>query len=264
VTVLPLEGRTVVVTRTRAQASALADQLSGLGAEVVALPVIAVVDPIDGGEALGRAADRLVSGGYEWVVCTSANAVTRLTARLGDRVVPTTTRWAAVGTGTARALTEAGRPVDLVPEVSTADELAVSFPARSGDAGAGGRAGALLFPRAETVRGTLGAALGAKGWLVDEVVTYRTVVGDPSAGALDRAARADAVAFTSSSTVERALELLGPHRLPRVVVTIGPVTTATARAAGLLVAAEAQPHTIGGLVEAVVAALSGQGVGDLP
>ncbi len=236
---------------------------------MVELPVIAVIDPADGGEALGHAADRLASGAYEWVVFTSANAVSRLVARLGERIVPPTTSWAAVGTGTARALERAGRPVDLVPEVSTADELAVSFPSVTGHRAPGAAEGGLgaghvLFPRAETVRGALGTGLGAKGWVVDEVVAYRTVAGDPTADELDAAARADGVAFTSSSTVERALELLGRDRLPAVVVTIGPITSAAAATAGLTVAAEARPHTIEGLVEAVVAALGGQGGGDLP
>jgi uroporphyrinogen-III synthase len=113
------------------------------------------------------------------------------------------------------------------------------------------------------VQGTLAADLGTKGWRVDEVVAYRTVTGDPSAEELDAAAGADAVAFTSSSTVERCLELLGRGRLPGVVVTIGPVTSATARTAGLAVAAEADPHTIDGLVEAVVSALGGRGEVDL-
>ena len=269
----PLDGRKVVVTRTRAQASGLADRLSGLGAEVVELPVIAIEDPADGGEALGRAVDRLAAGDYQWVAFTSSNAVTCVLSRLADRVVPRSTRWAAVGTGTARALEEAGRPVDLVPGVSVAEELARSFPdagpggspvvGPGGTAGPGGR-GTVLFPRAETVRGALVAGLEAKGWLVDEVVAYRTVAGNPPPESLDAAGGADAVAFTSSSTVERALELLGPGRMPPVVVTIGPVTSATARSAGLVVAAEARPHTIEGLVDAVVSALGGPGSGVLP
>jgi uroporphyrinogen-III synthase/uroporphyrinogen III methyltransferase/synthase len=115
----------------------------------------------------------------------------------------------------------------------------------------------VLFPRAETVRGALADGLRAKGWSVDEVVAYRTVAGVPPDGAVDAAARADAVAFTSSSTVTRALDLLGVDGLPPLVVTIGPVTSASARSAGLTVAAEAQPHTIDGLVEAVVVAVAG-------
>ncbi len=258
----------MVVTRTRAQSSQLVDRLTELGAGVVELPVIAVEDPADGGAALRRAVDRLAAGTYRWVAFTSANAVARLLSELGDRPVPPPTRWAAVGTATARAIEASGRPVDLVPEVAVAEELAHSFPDAPAEV-TGWEAGAtgdrtVLYPRAETVRGTLVAGLEAKGWLVDEVVAYRTVAGDPPPAALEAAGRADAVAFTSSSTVDRALELLGPHRIPPVVVTIGPVTSATARSAGLAVAAEARPHTVDGLVEAVVSALGGLVGGPLP
>jgi uroporphyrinogen-III synthase len=252
---LPLSGRSVVVTRTRDQASALVVQLQALGAEVVELPVIAVEDPIDGGRALAAAADRLVAGRYRWVACTSSNAVARLAAALGDRAVPAPVRWAAVGSGTARALEEAGCTVDLVPERSVSEALAAAFPP-AGPPDPDGPA-TVLFPRAETVRGALADGLRAKGWTVDEVVAYRTVAGEPPDGAAAAAARADAVAFTSSSTVTRALDLLGVEGIPPLVVTIGPVTSASARSAGLTVAAEARPHTVDGLVGAVVAAFAG-------
>ncbi len=98
--------------------------------------------------------------------------------------------------------------------------------------------------------------LGAKGWQVDEAVAYRTVAGDVDPSAVAEARAADAVCFTSSSTVERTVELLGATGVPPVVASIGPVTTASARAAGLDVAAEADPHTLDGLVAALVAALA--------
>ena len=167
----PLAGRSVVVTRSRSQASTLAGRLADLGAEVVELPVIAVEGPPDDGGALARSAHRLASGAYQWVALTSPNAAKRLVAELGDRAVPTSVRWAAVGPGTARALEDGGRPVDLVPDVSLAEALAEAFP--DGD-------GTVLFPRAETVRGTLAEGLRAKGWVVDEVVAYRTVAGEPT------------------------------------------------------------------------------------
>jgi uroporphyrinogen-III synthase len=110
------------------------------------------------------------------------------------------------------------------------------------------------------VRGALARGLRTKGWLVDEVVAYRTVAGDPGPGQLAAAGRADAIAFTSSSTVERTVDLLGPGGVPPVVVSIGPVTSASARAAGLEVTAEASPHTIAALADAVVEALVGPGV----
>jgi uroporphyrinogen-III synthase len=63
------------------------------------------------------------------------------------------------------------------------------------------------------------------------------------------------VLFTSSSTVERTIEVMGADSLPPVVVTIGPVTSGSARAVGLVVTGEASPHTIDGLVDALVTAL---------
>ncbi|MGO8871979.1 MAG: uroporphyrinogen-III synthase [Acidimicrobiales bacterium] len=257
----PLRGRRVVVTRARAQASGLAARLTALGATVIELPVIAVEDPEDGGRSLADAADRLVAGAYGWVVLTSSNAADRLLAALGGRPVPAALRWAAVGSGTARRLADAGFSADLVPDVAVADAVAEAFPsavaAGSSATGEGAAFGtAVLFPRAETVRSALVPGLRAKGWPVDEVVAYRTAAGRPAAGAAADAVAADAVAFTSSSTVERTVELLGADRIPPVVVTIGPVTSGSARAAGLEVAAEASPHTVEGVVDALVAVLA--------
>jgi uroporphyrinogen III methyltransferase/synthase len=149
-------------------------------------------------------------------------------------------------------MSEGGFPPDLVPPTSVSDSLAEAFPecVRVGTK--------VLFPRAETVRGALAAGLEAKGWTVDEVVTYRTVAGDPDPESIAAARDAEAVAFTSSSTVERTVELLGVRGVPAVVVSIGPVTSATARAEGLEVTAEAVESSIDGLVAAVVAALNSE------
>ncbi len=252
-----------MVTRPRSQSPSLVEKLERLGATVVGLPVIAIDDPADGGRALAAGARRLAAGAYRWVALTSPNAASRLLDALGPEGAPDEVCWAAVGAGTARVLDHAGIAADLVPTVSTAESLADAFP-RPGtsDTGAAGPdrvTGTVLFPRAETVRSHLAPGLRAKGWVVDEIVAYRTVAGDPDPDALASAARADAVAFTSSSTVARATELLGAGRLPPVVVTIGPVTSSSVRSAGLRVSAEADPHTVDGLVAALVDALGDSG-----
>jgi uroporphyrinogen-III synthase len=254
----------VVVTRARAQGSALADRLVDLGASVIELPVIAIEEPADGGAALSDAVDRLVSGSYRWVAFTSSNAVSRLLAVLADRPVPASVGWAAVGVGTARTLADGGYPPDLVPATSVSDALAEEFPAVGQEATASADAttrgpDTVLFPRAAKVRGALTTGLRAKGWEVDEVEAYRTVAGEPGPDQVAAARRADAIVFTSSSTVERTVELLGADGVPPVVASIGPVTSGSARAAGLEVAAEASPHTIDGLVDALVGALTGPG-----
>ncbi|HEX4244108.1 MAG TPA: uroporphyrinogen-III synthase [Acidimicrobiales bacterium] len=254
----PLAGTAVVVTRTRAQASSLVERLTELGSSVIELPVIAIEEPPDGGQALGRAADQAAAGAYDWLVFTSTNAASRFLARLRDQPVPPATKWAAVGSGTARTLTRGGHPPNLVPATSVAEALADEVPVPSAEPG-GGMTGRVLFPRAESVRGVLASGLRAKGWVVDEVVAYRTVAGSPEPEAIAAAAGADAVAFTSSSTVERTVELLGIDNVPPVVASIGPITSASVVAAGLSVTVEADEHTIDGLIAALVSALDRRG-----
>ena len=72
-------------------------------------------------------------------------------------------------------------------------------------------------------------------------------------GVLDAVRTADAVTFTSSSTVTGWLELFGRELVPPVVGCIGPITAATARAAGIPVDFAASEHSIPGLVAALVA-----------
>jgi uroporphyrinogen-III synthase len=155
-----------------------------------------------------------------------------------------------VGPGTAGALVDAGITPALVPGEAVATALADAFPQGDGH-------GAVLFPRAEVVEADLAARLRAKGWRVDEVVAYRTVDGHPTPTALAAARRADAITFTSSSTVRSTMAVLTPDQVPPVVATIGPVTSASARAAGLEVAVEADPHTVAGMVDALVSVLGG-------
>ena len=243
----PLFGRRVVVTRTRQQASALSRALRDAGAEPIEVPVIEVVDPADGGTALRAAADGL--GAYDWVVVTSPNGATRLLAALRgagrDARAFGTARVAAIGPATAAALAAGGVRADLVPERFVAESLLDAMAASEGP----GRA---LIARAEVARDVLPDGLRERGWVVDVVDAYRTVpatVTDEQRAALQRA---DAITFTSSSTVDRFIEAAGLGAVPPVVACIGPVTAETARRHGLTVDVEADVHTVDGLVAALV------------
>ncbi|HEY0400274.1 MAG TPA: uroporphyrinogen-III C-methyltransferase, partial [Acidimicrobiia bacterium] len=194
----PLFGRRVIVTRAREQASGLVERLQELGAATVELPVIEIGEPDDGGAALREAAARV--GEYDWVVFTSANAVVRFFAALGavgsDTRALGGRRVAAIGPGTADALAGAGVRADLVPERFVAESLLEAFPPGPGR---------VLLPRAAVARDALPGGLAERGYTVDVVEAYRTVVGRPSAEALGAAATASAVTFTSSSTVTNFL-----------------------------------------------------------
>ena len=115
--------------------------------------------------------------------------------------------------------------------------------------------GRILLPQAAAARPVLADGLRNLGWSVNAVEAYRTVPTTPAPDLLAAAAKADAIAFTSSSTVENYLDAAGADAVPRLVVSIGPITSETARRLGLHVAAEAAEHNLDGLVSALVAAL---------
>jgi uroporphyrinogen-III synthase len=240
-----LHGRTVVVTRAAEQSGRLRVLLAAEGAAVLEVPTIAFEAPVDGGAALRDALFDV----WDWVVVTSPNGADRAVAAAGGRAAALAVRWAVVGPGTADALAAHGIHAALVPDRFVAEGLLDAFPPPP----AGGR---VLLAQAEAARPVLADGLRARGWEVRTVVAYRTVPVVPPAEVLRSAAGADAVAFTSGSTVDAFLSAAGPEAVPTAVVTIGPVTTAAAVAHGLTVAAEADPHTLEGLVEAVVRALS--------
>jgi uroporphyrinogen-III synthase len=100
--------------------------------------------------------------------------------------------------------------------------------------------------------------LAKKGWEVDVVGAYRTVVGagEPEAGAALRRGAIDAVTFTSSSTVRNFVALVGDVPRPPVVACIGPITADTARELGWMPTVTATEHTIDGLVAAVASAFA--------
>ncbi len=239
----PLFGRRIVVTRAREQASGLAARLRSLGAEPIEVPTITIAGPADGGEALRKSAAAVAGGEYGWVVFTSPRAVERLLPLLRDARVLAGTGLAAIGPGTAAALEARGLVADLVPAEYVAESLVEAMPAGTGR---------VLLPRAAVARDVLPAGLRAKGWSVDVVEAYRTERETPSPELRAAAAAADAITFTSSSTVTNYLAMTGAAAVPRVVACIGPVTAATARAAGLTVDVVAGEHTVDGLVDALI------------
>jgi len=97
--------------------------------------------------------------------------------------------------------------------------------------------------------------LRAAGAEVEVVTLYETVREELAASERAAVAEADYVTFTSSSTVRNFLEALGgSNGVPAKarVVSIGPVTSETARDLGLEVDVEAERHDVEGLVAALL------------
>jgi len=157
------------------------------------------------------------------------------------------TKIAAIGPGTARALAEHGIAADIVPEHFVAEALVKALAVVEVE----GRK--VLVARAAEARDVLPDALRERGAEVDVVALYETVREEPSTEAIEAGQSADYVTFTSSSTVRNLTEALG-YRFPldARIVSIGPITSEAARAAGLQVHVEAERHDINGLVAALL------------
>jgi uroporphyrinogen III methyltransferase/synthase len=263
----PLHGRRVVVTRARTQASGLAKALRDLGAEVVELPAIRI-EPTVESEEVRRAVERISD--YSLIVLTSPNGVRLLfeairNAGLDARALNSPkkqqvgevgseagassgTAIAAIGPGTARALSRCGIAADIVPERFIAESLVESLAAIE----VSGKR--VLVARAAGARDVIPEHLEGRGAEVDVVALYETVREEPSAEAVEAAQAADYVTFTSSSTVRNLTDALGEHFPKNArIVSIGPVTSEAARDAGLEVDVEAERHDIEGLIAALLA-----------
>ncbi|MCU1396942.1 MAG: hemD [Acidimicrobiales bacterium] len=233
---LVLAGRRIVITRAADQAEPLAERMRALGAEPILVPLIEIVAPTDGGNALEAALDRLDD--FDWLVITSPNGAAQVRGALGARRPGL--RVAAVGGATADAL--APRGADLVPVVQNARGLLAVFPPGSGR---------VLIAQAEEAESTLADGLRDRGWTVEVAAAYRTASITPSAAGKQRAIDADVVLLASGSAARAWVQSFGVTDAPRVV-SIGPSTTRVAAELGLKVHVTATDNSLDGLVAAVV------------
>ncbi len=249
-----LQGKRVLVTRAREQASDLERQLQTMGAVPLAFPTIRIVPPTDGYAALDAALRQLKT--FDWGVFTSVNGVKHVWQRLDALGFSTAAiahlQLAAIGPATAKALTAKGLDIAVMPPQYVAESLLDAIPAPAGQR--------FLLPRADIARNALRTGLQAAGAEVVEVPAYHTVQVEPTPedwATLDQGV--DIMTFTASSTVHHFAAQVGRERLQTLaqhalVAAIGPITAETARSLGLRVDVVADRYTIAGLVEAMVTA----------
>ena len=219
---------------TRERPGDLAVKLVARGATVIHVPLIAIAEPTDGGAALQDALSRLAE--FDWLVVTSPAGSERVAAAA---TAETGVRLAAVGTATARVLeSRTGRPVDLIPAVQRAQDLASAFVAQAESPQR------VLIAQADIAAPTLADELRRAGHEVTVVTAYRTVTVEADRTAIDDA---DAVVFASGSAVEGWCRVFGTSA-PPLVVAIGPMTEAAASRLGLKVSGVAADHSLDGLV----------------
>ena len=282
VATLPLQGKRVLVTRTREQASVLSEGLQRLGAIPVEFPTIRIVPPSDWTQldstlmrlylsASTKEAEN-TSYRYEWLVFTSANGVHICLQRLQqlgyDPHMLQHIRIATIGPATADALTTYGLTADIIPDAYVAEGVAEAIIEDARQHGIVLNGQHILLARAAEARKVLAIMLRNAGAIVDDVPAYYTLTAavDDERGrnvwTMLHQRQITIITFASSSTVRNFIawvkqceEATGVTLLPSSLPTIaciGPITSQTARELNLTVAIEAKEFTIDGLLKAIV------------
>lgn len=260
----PLFGKRIVVTRAREQAGQLSQMLTEQGAEVIELPFISVEQHFDS-KRLGEVFAGIAV--YEWIIFTSANGVKNffdLFYKAYDDIrCLGPMRIAAVGAATTREIEKHKLKVDLIPKQANADALAKELIENEGVESVqilvitGNQNRESLVERLESDEARA---------IVDTLPLYKTnktdLSQDPAAERF-RKEGADAVLFTSSSTVKSfieqhaALTLEEGARKP-AFGSIGPLTTKTLKELKLPVAFEATQASLEHFIVETISSLSAQ------
>jgi uroporphyrinogen III methyltransferase/synthase len=248
----PLFGKGVVITRPEKQADDLAKLLTKEGANPIHFPTIKIVPPSSWRE-LDAAIKKLED--YDWLIFTSANGVAfffeRLLAQGKDIRNLKGVKICCIGPATAREVQEKGIRVDLVPREFISEGILKSF------SRANLKGKKILIARAAKARDVLPEGLKKLGAQVDVVTAYETVGSGKKKKELEelfKENQVDVITFTSSSTVNNFIKIMGSgFKLPKSVkiASIGPVTAATAQKAGFPVDIHQEEYTMEGLVNAL-------------
>lgn len=252
-----LFGKRFVVTRAREQAGQLTQMLEDKGAEVIELPFIEVATTFD-----PKVLSEILAGiaVYEWIIFTSVNGVKaffELFYKAFDDIrCLGPMRIAAVGAATAREIEKHKLKVDFVPKQANAEALADELIENEGIESV-----QLLVVTGNLNREELVMRLETEGRaIVDTLPLYKTSktnLLENEAAARFRKEGADAILFTSSSTVNSfidqsaAFELEEGARHP-VLGSIGPMTSKTLKEKKLPIGFEASVSSLEHFVDAAV------------
>ncbi|MDR4503674.1 MAG: uroporphyrinogen-III C-methyltransferase [Candidatus Scalindua sp.] len=263
----PLFGKTIVVTRSRDQASEFSERLIDLGANVIEFPTISITGPEDF-EPLDKEIRRLDS--TAWIIFTSVNGVDSFFQRIFDlgRDVRDLkgVKICAIGPATTERIKGFHVKIDCQPPKYVAESV-VDVLKKVDDL----KGKHILMPRADIARSYLPEELQKLGADVADVIAYKTVIADSEDGTVLEQLKdgtIDIVTFTSSSTVRNFVQIIGKDNFDKIkekvqFASIGPITTETAEDMDITLYIKADEYTIPGLVTAIVENVKGNASGGI-
>ena len=247
----PFFGRRIIVTRSRDQSSVFTEMLIDRGAMTIEFPTIEVVPPGSWDE-LDSAIQTVES--FSWLIFSSANAVRffmdRLRSLNKDLRILKGVNICTVGPKTAESLESYGLRADLIPTEFKAEGVIDAI----GSVNLRGLK--ILIPRAKVGREILPDKLRELGAEVTVATAYENIKPTTDVARVRKLLeekKIAAITFTSSSTVNNFIEILGQKEYKRLlngvaVACIGPITAKTADGYGMKTDIMPKDYTIPALV----------------
>lgn len=201
-----LAGLRVLVTRPAPQGRVLADWITTRGGQATFFPTIDFVLR-DVSAELRQLAEQ------EWIIFTSPQAVAALNPKVLREI---TSKIAAIGAGTAKALTEAGITVTLYPTAEWNSEGLLALPEFTH----------VTDQKIAIIRGIggrelLDKALAERGATVLSILAYERILPKFDVSPVQAAIREhhfDCIITTSATGVENLLTLIGPPLQKNVLI----------------------------------------------
>ena len=263
---LPLNGKTVLITRSVGQSSQFTQFITAAGANAIEMPALEIGPP-SSWEALDNAIASLSE--FDWLILTSSNGISYFLERLmvigRDARTLANLKIAVVGEKTAQSLKIHSLQPDFIPPNFIADSLVEHFPEEL----AGKK---VLFPRVETGgREDLVREFKNQGAEVVEVPAYQSCCPSsipPSAELALQSGTVDVITFASSKTVKFFVQLaqrifsdnfqdnqssvISNYLEGVCIASIGPQTSKACHKYFGRVDVEASEYTINGLTQAII------------
>lgn len=253
----PLFGHRVLITNKYSDDY---EPLADLGAELFEFPTIELAPPESYAEL--DAAMHAVSG-YDWIVFTSKNAVSRFMQRyfsLGHDIRDMKgIKFCAVGSKTAEALNACGIKVDMVPDEFNAEGLVKLFAQQTSISGL-----KILLPRPDNGRDVFPSMIMEAGGHIDTPVIYRSIKPEKHGKRLQRflkEGRISIATFTSGAAFNNFISIMGDDAASVLqgvpIAVIGPVTKRAVEKAGFKAAIMPDESTVKAMVDAIAVYAAG-------
>ncbi|MCM3444542.1 uroporphyrinogen-III synthase [Metabacillus halosaccharovorans] len=227
-TILPLQGKKVLITRAKAQVEEFIQKIEEVGGTAISTPLLEIKRNESNEENIKQTLNCLDE--FDCIVFTSANGVTFFKKYLDQWNIPYSALQhmvaASVGRKTSKQMEKLDLTVSVIPEEFVAEKLAEKIKEKLQ------RDTRILVIRGNLARPVLIEQLTAHGFYVKDLVVYETVHNDSETSKLlsyIERNEIDFITFTSSSTVDSFMKVLYQRELLEhlkkvTFICIGPIT----------------------------------------